>query len=141
LVATGHPIADQPDLDTLRKHSAIVLARNSNIREQVMACLQAAGIPRYHNMVSGRTLTFPTVLEGIDAFAVAPKAVAQMAVKIADLTVFDLPVAVPELEILQFWHRSHSGDPSNIWLRGLFATVLQNNDPTRTWKQTSPPIQ
>jgi DNA-binding transcriptional LysR family regulator len=132
LVAKGHPVAAHPVLDTLRQHPVIVLARSSSVREQVMSCLREAGIPRYHNMVSGRSLTFLTVLEGIDAFAVAPKAVAQMAIKIGNLAVFDLPVAVPELEILQFWHRSHNGDSSSIWLRGLFASVLQNNDPTRT---------
>lgn len=60
-----------------------------------------------------------------DCVATLPRTVAGTMAKDLGLHLFDCPVALPSLEIAQYWHERYHRDPGNRWMRevirGLFA--------------------
>ena len=41
------------------------------------------------------------------------------------LDAFKPPVAFPPLEIAQYWHERFHREPGNVWLRGVYMSLLK----------------
>jgi DNA-binding transcriptional LysR family regulator len=74
-----------------------------------------------------RVPTFTTaahIVKHSDALTTMPCGVARSLAADLGLAVFDTPLALPELEVGQYWHEKYHRDSGNQWLRAVLREVL-----------------
>jgi len=63
--------------------------------------------------------TAPQIVAATDLACSLPRSVAEQ----ANLQIFELPFAVPKVNIHMYWHKSTDKDPANVWLRTLLQDI------------------
>ena len=67
------------------------------------------------------------VIMGNDMILTIPKAAANMYKNMIDITIYPLPVKLPNLDVHLYWHENVDNDPSNVWLRNTIINTLSPN--------------
>lgn len=65
-----------------------------------------------------------SILQGTDSILVGPSRMIQKYSKELGLHVFDLPVEIPAIQIVQVWHERNHRDPHHRWLREQIRSIL-----------------
>ena len=80
---------------------------------------------------SRRVVMSVPVFEGVlqvvaasDLIALFPHDLAEHRAEDAGISIYAPPVTVTPPLLCMIWHRSHSGDPAHIWLRGIVSEIL-----------------
>lgn len=66
------------------------------------------------------------VIMGNDMILTIPKAAANMYRNMLDITIYPLPVKLPNLDVHLYWHENVDNDPSNVWLRNAIINTLSS---------------
>lgn len=69
-------------------------------------------------------LTVPGLVATSDYIACVPSELADLFAQLADISVFELPVKLPDLTVKQFWHARFHNDAAHRWFRLLVANTL-----------------
>ncbi|GAC1412245.1 MAG: LysR family transcriptional regulator [Burkholderiaceae bacterium] len=69
-------------------------------------------------------LAVPSLVANSDFIAVIPEELSELFEKLADVSVFPLPIALPDLTIQQFWHARFHNDVGHRWFRSFVAKIL-----------------
>jgi len=69
-------------------------------------------------------LTVPSLVATSDFIACVPSELAELFSRLADITMFELPVRLPDLTVKQFWHARYHNDTAHRWFRSLVADTL-----------------
>jgi DNA-binding transcriptional LysR family regulator len=64
------------------------------------------------------------IIASTDFLMILPRNMALIMAKSADIKVLELPFTLPTYQVMQHWHERYSQDPSNRWLRGIFADLF-----------------
>lgn len=81
-------------------------------------------------------LAVPSLVATSDFIAAVPDELADLFSRLANVDVFPLPIALPDLTVQQFWHARHHNDAGHRWFRGVVAeTLRQEGTPTRVEKK------
>ncbi len=70
-------------------------------------------------------LAVPSLVATSELIAVVPDELAELFAKMADVDVFPLPIALPDLTVQQFWHARRHNDAGHRWFRSLVADTLR----------------
>lgn len=70
-----------------------------------------------------------SIIASSDLLATVPDDLANLFVEQGSVRTVELPVAVPQVEVHQFWHQRVHKDAANVWLRGLVNATLQDQTP------------
>ncbi|MFM0619762.1 LysR family transcriptional regulator [Paraburkholderia nemoris] len=70
-------------------------------------------------------LSVPSLVAHSDFIAVIPDELAEIFGKLANLSIFALPIILPPLTVRQFWHPRFQSDAGHRWFRGVVAQSLR----------------
>lgn len=73
-------------------------------------------------------VTAAFVASETDAIATLPATLLGAVAQKLGLRVFDTPIALPKIQISQYWHERFHRDPANRWIRGLFSELFGSAD-------------
>lgn len=82
------------------------------VREQVPATRILLEVPSF--------LSLLVLLRESDLLCIVPKRVGSAMARMAGLSVYPVPFAIPKLEVSQFWHARVHNDPAHRWFRSVF---------------------
>ena len=74
-------------------------------------------------------MSLSSIIARSDLLATVPDDLANLFVEQGGVRTVELPVAVPRVEVHQFWHQRMHKDAANVWLRGLVNTTLTDKTP------------
>lgn len=69
-------------------------------------------------------LTVPSLVAASDYIACVPSELAELFFRMANISLFALPVDLPDLTVKQFWHARFHNDGAHRWFRGLVHDTL-----------------
>ncbi|WP_027214104.1 LysR family transcriptional regulator [Burkholderia sp. WSM2232] len=69
-------------------------------------------------------LAVPSLVATSDFVAAVPDELAELFARLANVDVFPLPIALPDLTVQQFWHARHHNDAGHRWFRRLVSDTL-----------------
>jgi len=69
-------------------------------------------------------LAVPSLVATSDCIAAVPDELAELFARLANVNVFSLPIALPDLTVQQFWHARHHNDAGHRWFRRLVSETL-----------------
>ena len=107
----------------------VTVARNRDTGIQVDEILDSMGIPRRIVVAVPHYLSVPSLIRGTDLVAHTRQRLLSVFKMSSGLTVFPVPMNVPELEFIQIWHKRYEGDPGHRWLRDLVLDAVRKNPP------------
>ncbi|WP_260925105.1 LysR family transcriptional regulator [Novosphingobium sp. 9] len=127
IVRNDHPtIRKTLTLEDYLAARHIAVAPAGRLRDVVEATLAAQHLHREVALEIPHFINLPFLVEASDLVATVPQPLAQQFARICALRVFEVPFAVPALEIKQLWHKRYDGHPRLQWLRRIVARVIQN---------------
>ncbi len=131
IAAADHPHA-RPGwtLDTFLSLGHIVVAQSGRSQELVEQEMRRNGLERRVQLQSPHFMSVPLLVAESELISTVPAAVAGIFATMARLRVVAPPLALPRINIQQFWHRRVHDEPSNRWLRGLICELFLNRDPS-----------
>ena len=91
--------------------------------EVVDKAFWAAGIERRVAVRVAHTMGLTSMVSSSDLLVVVPHRLALACAALVTVSVLDLPIDIPKLNIAQYWHDRFHTDPGNRWLRGVFARL------------------
>jgi DNA-binding transcriptional LysR family regulator len=124
-----HPrITPAPSLDAFvaEQHALVTAVGTGHDYVAAERTLEAA-IPR-QNIVC-RIPMFAAaahIVKHSDVIATLPRTVARTMANDLDLQLVEVPIALPTMEIAEYWHERYHRDPGNVWIRGAFRTLFLN---------------
>lgn len=71
-------------------------------------------------------MLFDPVASQTDGVATLPTNLAAIIAEPLGMTVFRTPVALPRIEIAQYWHERYHRDPAHRWLRSITLDLFGN---------------
>jgi DNA-binding transcriptional LysR family regulator len=118
VVRAGHPLLDRHvDRARLVQWPHISVAEREHAPDLIGEALTTSGERR---RVVAEAPGFQAALAMVtnsDWIAVVPEPFAQWSAERANLCLFELPVATPQIDIAMSWHPRNHADPINCWLR------------------------
>ncbi|MDI9978846.1 LysR substrate-binding domain-containing protein [Rhodococcus sp. IEGM 1307] len=122
--ATQPPrIGHEPTLDDFLAERHIVVDQSSG-HTAVDGALSNLRRSRDIALRISHFAALPVLVETTPYLSVIPKSVTESFSKIADVRAFDLPFAVPEVEIALYTYRRFLPDPGTQWLRETIRSAL-----------------
>jgi DNA-binding transcriptional LysR family regulator len=85
------------------------------------AFLREQGVQRNIRVVLSVMAGAHSLIENSDLIAIVPEMLARMYQAQSTVQAFELPLALPPLEVKMFWHRRCAHDPAIRWLRHMVA--------------------
>jgi DNA-binding transcriptional LysR family regulator len=82
--------------------------------------LKALGKSRRTVVSVSNFLLLPHILDGSHLVALAPRRLAAVFARAADLVWREPPILMEPFPVSMLWHQKHHRDASSAWLRGLF---------------------
>jgi DNA-binding transcriptional LysR family regulator len=131
VVRKGHPRLAQlgePDAFVAEKHVLVSAIGTGHEHLSVERAIEAA-VP--HTNIVCRVPSFATaalVARHSDAVAVLPMTLARDICEELDLAVLPPPLALPSLDIAQYWHDRVHREPGNQWIRALVHRLFARHD-------------
>ena len=74
-------------------------------------------------------MSLSSIIASSDLLATVPDDLANLFVEQGGVRMVELPVAVPQVEVHQFWHQRMHKDAANMWFRGLVSATLKDQTP------------
>lgn len=137
LVRRGHPlIGKEMTVANYEAAEHVAVAQQGRTRDVVEVALATEGIHRRAVLQVSHFLSVPFLVTQSDLVATVPRPLAQHFAKVYDLVIVDVPFPTPEIEVKQFWHRRFDAHPGLKWLRGVLASLSQNQ-PSLGYEPTS----
>lgn len=126
IARTGHPaLADgHLTLETFIRLEHAVVGTEGNHPQLYEPVLRQMGIQRRVVVELANFSGTPTLIAQSDLIAIVPATLAQVYCEGGRLRAYPSPVALPNCEVKQFWHRRVHHDPAVTWLRQLVAADL-----------------
>ncbi|HEY5853754.1 MAG TPA: LysR family transcriptional regulator [Aldersonia sp.] len=124
LRATRHPrIGATPSLEEFlaERHIAVEVAAGHTDVDRALAGM---GHSRVVALRISHFAALPQLIEPTCYLSVIPRSVAELFCAIADIAAFDLPFAVPPVEIALYTYRRELPDPGIDWLRRTIRTAV-----------------
>jgi len=133
LARSDHPaFADGMSLEAFLAVDHAVVSQEGRSQEIFERALDDARLSRRVLLRSQHFMTVPLLIAESDMVVTVPRAVALAYSRMASLSVLDVPIAVPDIELKQFWHRRTQKDAAIMWLRHLVAELFLHRDPSLT---------
>ena len=128
LFRRGHPMETSgAPLDTyLASEHAVVLSLGTG-HGRVDGLIDATVPARKVSLRLPHFVALADVLQSSEFVATVPEVFALRSARYFDLSYRSHPVALPVIEISQFWHTTMHGDPANRWLRGLIDRLFRDS--------------
>ncbi len=104
-------------------HAVVRPEGREHLLEQV---LEAQGLRRRVAIELAHFMTLLPIIAGSDLLATVPRDLAEVLARYADLRLLEAPIALPVIDVRQFWHRRFHKDPANVWLRGMVQALFGN---------------
>ena len=131
LMRQAHPLASKKTLSlqafTAARHVRIEAAGTGHVR--VDAALEKQNLQRRVPLTVPHYVALGAVLQHSDLIATVPQRFAERILKPFELTLRDLPLAVDESSIHQFWHGRLHRDPGHQWLRQCLSDLFGDKEP------------
>lgn len=102
-------------------HAVVRPEGREHLLEQVLA---AQGIRRRVAVEIAHFMALLPIVAGSDLLATVPRDLAEVLASHADLRVLEAPIALPVIDVRQFWHRRVHNDAANVWLRGVVQALF-----------------
>ncbi|MBN3787943.1 LysR family transcriptional regulator [Burkholderia sp. Ac-20353] len=131
VVRKDHPRLAQlgePDTFVAEKHVLVSTAGTGHGHLNAERAIEAA-VP--HNNIVCRVPSFATaalIAQHSDTVAILPLTLARAICGNLDLAVVTPPLALPDLEIAQYWHDRVHREPGNQWIRALVHRLFARHD-------------
>ncbi len=125
LLDENHPALEHWGIDTLYQYPHIKLSILDDRDDPISryAKKQNAG-PRIIGMTTQSLQLQPHIIAGTKLIAFVPKSVADIGVKLFDLTIKPIPFEVPSLPIKAIWHERSQHNPVHQWIRNTLSESL-----------------
>ena len=76
-------------------------------------------------------LALPMIVAASDMVATVPRPLARLMRGAASIVMFETPLPLPTLPIVQFWHERFDGDPASRWLRQILRLATRQAEVLR----------
>lgn len=133
LMRRDHPFADAPP--TLERFCACghaVVRAKGRSQEVLENFLDKKRVRRRVVLETPHFMSLPFILSRTDLIATVPHAIGFAYVaEHASITLAKPPLALPRFDLRQHWHRKFHNDPRTTWLRGVIASLF--NDELDEW--------
>lgn len=131
VVSSHHPtVGNSITLDEFLDLKHVVVSQDGRSQELLEREMQQQGLSRRIQLQSPHFMSVPFLVAGSDLITTVPRAVGTTYEKLAGLKMLPPPLAIPPIEIQQFWHRRVHHDPGIVWMRALIAELFLGRDPT-----------
>jgi DNA-binding transcriptional LysR family regulator len=119
IARAGHPLFEQPVTpERLCAWSHVVFARRRDKSSPADEALAVLGLSRRVRVVVPGFPAVIAVVSASDLLGLVPRS-ACLALPGYEITLFELPIPMPELTISQIWHPRMDADSGHRWLRAL----------------------
>ena len=125
-VRAEHPLLARPfDLAAFRSCDHAVVSAHDLYHAQERAETALLGIcpPDRIRLVTESFLVSVALAEQTDVVVTLPAIIANWFARRGRLAVVPAPIALPEIEVQQYWHERYDHDPAITWLRRRIATL------------------
>lgn len=131
LVRAGHPtVGSTITLDQFLSLGHVVVSQEGRSQELFERTLSQQGLSRHIQLQSPHFVSTPLQIAKSDLITTVPKAVGTTYAELAGLRQIPPPLAIPPIELQQFWHRRVHHDPAILWLRALISELFLGRDPS-----------
>lgn len=103
----------------------VVIESRTVLNRRIDKLLADTGRRRDIALRTPHALVVPFMLKQSPLIATVPRRTAVTLAPYFGLQAAELPIAMPLESILLIWHKSHSGDPANLWLRQRIDAVVR----------------
>lgn len=86
--------------------------------------LEAVGYKRRVALRVPHYLVVSTVIDGTDLLVTVPSRVAKMINSQASVSVWPLPIEIPEFDVSMYWHPRFINDPALTWMKNLLGHLF-----------------
>ncbi|WP_437954463.1 LysR family transcriptional regulator [Sorangium sp. So ce119] len=107
----------------------VLVSRRGRLRDPIDDALDALGLRRRVVAAAPTTAAAMHFVRESDLVVALPARVCGPALRALGLGALPLPVDVPELRIVQLWHRRYENHKAHAWLRGRTREIVQDIDP------------
>ncbi|GGY03913.1 LysR family transcriptional regulator [Streptomyces hiroshimensis] len=128
----GHPLLDGPV--TLRRYAAashVLDSRRGRLSGPVDEALAAHGLRRRVVATAPTLASALFVVAGSDTVGLVSERIGRPAADALGLVTFEIPLALPPLEVAMAWHPRHEADSGHRWLRGIVRDTISATAPGR----------
>ena len=131
LVRARHPdIHENLSIDQFLKAEHAVVSHEGRSQELFETAMRRARLQRNVRLRSPHFMSLPHIIAGSDLISIVPRAVGIAGTRLGLLRMLKPPIAIPKIQLKQFWHRRAHTDRSNVWIRRQVYALFRNNDPT-----------
>lgn len=131
LVRSQHPtVGSSLSLDQFLNLGHIVVSQEGRSQELFERTLAQQGLSRDIQLQSPHFMSVPLLIAKSDLITTVPKAVGTTYATLTGLRQLTPPLAIPPIELQQFWHRRVHHDPAIVWFRALISELFMGRDPT-----------
>jgi DNA-binding transcriptional LysR family regulator len=82
-----------------------------------------AGVERRVAVRLAHAVGISAMVSHTDLLVIVPHMLAQACANLVDVSILDLPIEIPRIQIAQYWHDRFHTDPGSRWLRSIFARL------------------
>lgn len=131
VVRSDHPtVGSSISLDQFLKLGHAVVSQEGRSQELFERTLAQRGLSRRIRLQSPHFMSVPLMIAKSDLITTVPRAVGTTYAELTGLRLLPPPLAIPPIELQQFWHRRVHHDPTIVWLRSLIARLFLGRDPS-----------
>lgn len=125
LLDKNHPALKQWGVDALYQYPHIKLSVLDERDDPISRYSKKHSLgPRFIGMTTQSLQLQPHIIAGTELIACVPKSVADIGVKLFDLTIKPIPFEIPSLPIKAIWHERSQHNPTHQWIRNTLAESL-----------------
>ena len=125
LLDENHPALEHWGIDTLYQYPHIKLSILDERDDPISRYAKKHSVgPRIIGMTTQSLQLQPHIIAGTELIAFVPKSVANIGVKLFDLTIKPIPFEVPSLPIKAIWHERSQHNSVHQWIRNTLAESL-----------------
>jgi DNA-binding transcriptional LysR family regulator len=82
-----------------------------------------AGVERRVAVRLAHAVGISAMVSHTDLLVIVPHMLAQACANLVDVSILDLPIEIPRIQIAQYWNERFHTDPGSRWLRSVFARL------------------
>lgn len=129
VVATESDIGERLTIDEFKDLTHVGYSTDPRILfSPEIKSMSDQGINIRYNVLTSDYLLLPFLLEGTNAIAIVQKRLANRLSNIINIRIVELPMDLPELDLMLYWHPSFDRDPSHSWLRDKIVEISAGID-------------
>lgn len=122
---SGLPQRPALQLDEFQALSHVQVRSAESSHSQVAQALLGLGVERRIALEIPHFSVLPLILAQSDLTATVPRRIARLFNAADQFSIYDLPVALPSVDIMLHWHEAFENDQGASWLRQLVLDLLQ----------------